>query len=109
MSPPLHRSLRKGRPAGQPCRSQDVGKLIEGGSAAPESVEGAHIPSRQAAGRPAAPKAWGAVSLRIPPASANIAGGARSGIVGAGPERILILEKDLHTPLRSASSTRRTS
>src|SRR5947207_8131354 len=107
MSPPLHRSLRKGRPAGQPCRSQDVGKLIEGGSAAPESVEGAHIPSRQAAGRPAAPKAWAPSAcesrLRAPtsPVARDLV------IVGAGLERILILEKDLHTPLRSASSTRR--
>src|ERR1700704_2692987 len=110
MSPPLHGSLRKGPPAGQPCRSQDVGKLIEGGSAAPESVGGHTSRPRQAAGRPAAPKAWGAIGLRTPPPSANIApvvhdliivGAGPAGIstaveareAGIGRERILVLEK----------------
>src|SRR5712671_4032435 len=37
MSPPLHESLRKGLPAGQPSTPLDVGKFIEGGSGAPES------------------------------------------------------------------------
>src|SRR6267378_1557842 len=76
MSPPLHGSLRKGLPAGQPCRSQDVGKLIEGGSAAPESVEGAHVSSRQAAGGPAG------ISTVVEAREAGIE-----------TERILILEK----------------
>src|SRR5882672_10182478 len=85
MSPPLHGSLRKGLPAGQPCRAQDVGKLIEGGSAAPESVEGHTSHPRQAAGRPAAPKARGGVGLRSPPASVNIAPVAHDLIIsGAG-------------------------
>src|SRR6266403_5325887 len=110
MSPPLHGSLRKGPPAGQPCRSQDVGKLIEGGSGAPESVGGHTSRPRQAAGRPAAPKAWGAIGLRTPPPSAKIApvvhdliivGAGPAGIstaveareAGIGRDRILILEK----------------
>ncbi len=37
MSPPLHTSVRKGLPAGQPSTALDVGKFIEGGSDAPES------------------------------------------------------------------------
>jgi len=87
-----------------------VGKLIEGGSAAPETLGGHTSRPRQPAGRPAAPKAWDTIGLRRPPASANIApvvhdliivGAVLAGIstaveareAGIGRERILILEK----------------